>query len=659
MGHVARALQAAVRARGQLMAASGRRRLVAAIGLALGAALGPGVASAQSIWDDPAFQLLRQATDALNESNFAKAGELATQAIAQMPNHPLAWYVRGQAAAAQSQWDEAAAAFGKTAELYPGSFAAQRDLAASLEHVGKVKESAQAYRAALALRDQEELRVRMALMLAENGEEPTAMAELEKLAAKDSKIPAVWATLGRLSYETGELGRRGEVLRQGARPQGRRPQLVQPRRRPRPPPEPSRRPHRVRARRQAPGREEAGRHRGRSRPRGHEQPERRRPAAPDPRPVLRAHRTLTCEPSRRRGELQGDAVKQPPAPRMHAHRASQPGSRRMFASPAPPPRTPGDSACVHSAARSPSPLAAREQRLRKSVGRVLGLGLILTSGSRGRRDKDEDIPLLGLDVERPAAGVPGDGAEPLQDARTWSRTPRSRSRSSRASSCASRPSSACARRCATSSGLSLNAGEGGTQGDNLTLRGYSARNDIYLDGVRDAGSYTRDVFNLQSIEVLKGPSATHVRPGIDRRRHQPGDARRRSASGSTTCPATIGTGPAGAHHARLQPADQRAGRPAAQRPLLPGRGRRTRRGGLPALRPRAVGGDRARQLHAPDDDLPLPAREQHAGQRPAVPLRRARRREPQQLLWAARERLSEDHRSHRHRSASTTSSTST
>jgi catecholate siderophore receptor len=57
-------------------------------------------------------------------------------------------------------------------------------------------------------------------------------------------------------------------------------------------------------------------------------------------------------------------------------------------------------------------------------------------------------------------------------------------------------------------GLSLNAGEGGVQGDNITLRGYSARNDIYLDGVRDWGAYTRDVFNLESIEVLKGPAST-------------------------------------------------------------------------------------------------------------------------------------------------------
>jgi tetratricopeptide (TPR) repeat protein len=175
------------------------------LALAAGFALvGAPAAVAQSIWDDPAFQLLRQATDALNDKSFARAGELASQAIAQMPSHPLAYYVRGQAAAAQSRWDEAAASFAKTAELYPGSFAAQRDLAASLEHLGKPKEAAQAYRAALALRDQEELRLRMALMLADNGEEPSALTALETLATRDSKLPAVWSTLGRLQYESGE-----------------------------------------------------------------------------------------------------------------------------------------------------------------------------------------------------------------------------------------------------------------------------------------------------------------------------------------------------------------------------------------------------------------------------------------------------------------------
>jgi tetratricopeptide (TPR) repeat protein len=142
--------------------------------------------------------------DALNDKNYPRAEELAGQAIAALPNHPLAYYVRGQAAGARSRWDEAAASFAKAAELYPGSFAAQRDLAASLERLGRVKDAARAYEAALALRDQEELRARMALMLADNGEEPRAMSELEKLTARDSTIPVVWSTLARLSYETGD-----------------------------------------------------------------------------------------------------------------------------------------------------------------------------------------------------------------------------------------------------------------------------------------------------------------------------------------------------------------------------------------------------------------------------------------------------------------------
>lgn len=56
-------------------------------------------------------------------------------------------------------------------------------------------------------------------------------------------------------------------------------------------------------------------------------------------------------------------------------------------------------------------------------------------------------------------------------------------------------------------GISLAAGEGSSQGDNLTLRGFTARNDIFLDGMRDFGSYYRDPFNLQAVEVLKGPSS--------------------------------------------------------------------------------------------------------------------------------------------------------
>ena len=57
-------------------------------------------------------------------------------------------------------------------------------------------------------------------------------------------------------------------------------------------------------------------------------------------------------------------------------------------------------------------------------------------------------------------------------------------------------------------GISIAAGEGGAQGDNLTIRGFSARNDLYIDGMRDFGSYYRDPFNLEEVEVVQGPSST-------------------------------------------------------------------------------------------------------------------------------------------------------
>jgi catecholate siderophore receptor len=56
-------------------------------------------------------------------------------------------------------------------------------------------------------------------------------------------------------------------------------------------------------------------------------------------------------------------------------------------------------------------------------------------------------------------------------------------------------------------GISLAAGEGGAQGDNLTIRGFAARNDLFIDGMRDFGSYYRDPFNTQEVEVLQGPSS--------------------------------------------------------------------------------------------------------------------------------------------------------
>jgi catecholate siderophore receptor len=57
-------------------------------------------------------------------------------------------------------------------------------------------------------------------------------------------------------------------------------------------------------------------------------------------------------------------------------------------------------------------------------------------------------------------------------------------------------------------GISIAAGEGGQQGDNLSIRGFNAQNDFYRDGMLDFGSYYRDPFDLETVEVLKGPSAT-------------------------------------------------------------------------------------------------------------------------------------------------------
>lgn len=63
-------------------------------------------------------------------------------------------------------------------------------------------------------------------------------------------------------------------------------------------------------------------------------------------------------------------------------------------------------------------------------------------------------------------------------------------------------------------GLTITAGEGGTPaGDNLTLRGFSARNDIYVDGVRDLSPQSRDPFNLEEVTVIKGPGSVYTGRG--------------------------------------------------------------------------------------------------------------------------------------------------
>lgn len=63
-------------------------------------------------------------------------------------------------------------------------------------------------------------------------------------------------------------------------------------------------------------------------------------------------------------------------------------------------------------------------------------------------------------------------------------------------------------------GLTITAGEGGNPaGDNLTLRGFSARNDIFVDGVRDISPQARDPYNLEQVDVVKGPGSAYTGRG--------------------------------------------------------------------------------------------------------------------------------------------------
>jgi catecholate siderophore receptor len=53
-------------------------------------------------------------------------------------------------------------------------------------------------------------------------------------------------------------------------------------------------------------------------------------------------------------------------------------------------------------------------------------------------------------------------------------------------------------------------GENGSTntGDAIYMRGFDASSSIYVDGVRDVGSISRDTFNIEQIDVLKGPAGT-------------------------------------------------------------------------------------------------------------------------------------------------------
>lgn len=64
-------------------------------------------------------------------------------------------------------------------------------------------------------------------------------------------------------------------------------------------------------------------------------------------------------------------------------------------------------------------------------------------------------------------------------------------------------------------GISFQAGEGNPPGgsDAFNVRGFSARDDVFVDGIRDPGNYFRDPFYAERIEVTKGPASAFAGRG--------------------------------------------------------------------------------------------------------------------------------------------------
>ena len=114
---------------------TGRRWTV--LGMAFGALAGAGGPFGQRLWDDPAFQLYREAAEAMDCHDHARAAALARSAIGHYPDFVLAHFLLGQAALALGRWDDAETAFRTVVTLYPGSVAGRRALQTAIERAAQ------------------------------------------------------------------------------------------------------------------------------------------------------------------------------------------------------------------------------------------------------------------------------------------------------------------------------------------------------------------------------------------------------------------------------------------------------------------------------------------------------------------------------------------
>ncbi len=62
--------------------------------------------------------------------------------------------------------------------------------------------------------------------------------------------------------------------------------------------------------------------------------------------------------------------------------------------------------------------------------------------------------------------------------------------------------------------MTLGTGEGGNAfGDRFFIRGFDARNDVFIDGVRDSGVSVRENFFTEQVEILRGPGSSFAGRG--------------------------------------------------------------------------------------------------------------------------------------------------
>ena len=66
----------------------------------------------------------------------------------------------------------------------------------------------------------------------------------------------------------------------------------------------------------------------------------------------------------------------------------------------------------------------------------------------------------------------------------------------------------------TTPGITLGSGEGGNPiGDRPFIRGFDAMTDTFIDGMRDTAAQSREVFNLEQVEIAKGPGSAYTGRG--------------------------------------------------------------------------------------------------------------------------------------------------